>query len=322
MTEVISASAPGKVNLHLGVGQARADGYHDLVTVFQAVDLRETVRLIAEPDSEFITAGSVVTGLSSTFRIRCPEENINTPSNLAWRAVDAVVEEFRSAASAPVALPPARIEVVKNIFVAGGMAGGSADAAAALVAADAYLQRWAGASLGAEALARLAARLGADVPFCLAGGTALGTGRGDELVPMISRGEYWWVLVNPGLALPTGDVFGRLDEMRHTDAALVPRLNTTRLAQALVTGDSARLAGALHNDLEPAAVALRPQLRRVLADAGSRGLRAIVSGSGPTVAILCRDALSASNLRDAIVDEDPGCEALLAHGPVPGARLD
>ena len=277
-----AASAPAKVNLHLGVGDVRADGYHDLTTVFQAVNVRETVRLTVDTEAERVTQGPVVTGMSTRFRIREPGEDIDTEKNLAWRAVEAVAAEHRRTFSAP--LPPVRIAVDKRVFVAGGMAGGSADAAAALVAANEFIAEFGGGRLTDDTLVRLGKTLGADVPFCLMGGTALGTGRGDDLVEMMARGEYAWVFINPGLALPTGQTFSRLDDMRHDNPALVPHMDTTALAQALVTGDPRRVAAALHNDLEPAAVALRPQLRRLLTVASECGLNAVVSGSGPTVA--------------------------------------
>ncbi|AWB83689.1 4-(cytidine 5'-diphospho)-2-C-methyl-D-erythritol kinase [Corynebacterium liangguodongii] len=319
MTVDYTASAPGKVNLHLGVGEARPDGYHELSTVFQAVDRREVVVLAAHPERPAVASGSVVARLETTFRVTRPTEDIDTPRNLAWRAVDAAVEAYRRLAPAPAPLPPVDLAVDKSVFVAGGMAGGSADAAAALVAAAAYVEDFTGFRLDDTALLREAAALGADVPFCLQGGTALGSGRGDELCEMMSRGEYWWVFINPMVALPTGETFACLDDMRHGDASLVPHMGTTRLAQALVTGDPRRVAAALHNDLEPAAVALRPQLRRLLDVAGSRGLKAIVSGSGPTVALLCEDALSAINTRDEIYDQYDEFEAVFAKGPVEGA---
>ncbi|QPK83843.1 4-(cytidine 5'-diphospho)-2-C-methyl-D-erythritol kinase [Corynebacterium qintianiae] len=318
------ASAPGKVNLHLGVGDVRADGYHDLATVFQAVDLRETVRLLVDPDAGTVADGSVVTQMSTFFAVSEPGEDIDTRRNLAWRAVDAVVEEYRRRfpknAGGSVELPPVKIVVEKKIFVAGGMAGGSADAAAALVAANEYLGEWGRGPLDDETLVRLAKTLGADVPFCLTGGTALGTGRGDDLVEMMSRGEYSWVFINPNVALPTGQAFARLDDMRHNDPALVPRMDTTHLAQALVTGDPRRVAGQLHNDLQPAAVAMRPQLKRLLEVAGGYGLKAIVSGSGPTVALLCRDYLHAANTCNEILDNHHEYEAVVAFGPTEGAR--
>ena len=271
MAKQYAASAPGKVNLHLGVGEARADGYHDLVSVFHAVDRRETVRLVAGDE---LTAGPVVAGMETTFHVDRPEEDIDGPKNLAWRAVEAVVERFR--AGDTLELPKVRIEVDKHVFVAGGMAGGSADAAAALVAANAFVADY-GDPLGDDALHELAAKLGADVPFSLMGGTALGTGRGDELAPMLSRGTLHWVFVNPKVGIPTGQAFSLLDDMRFNNATLVPHLDTSELSQALTAGDAQRVAAALHNDLEAPALSMRPQLARLIRTADEAGLRAIVS---------------------------------------------
>ena len=152
------------------------------------------------------------------------------------------------------------------------------------------------------------------------GGTALGKGRGDELVEMMSRGHYWWVLINPSVPLPTGEAFSRLDDMRHNDASLVPRLTTTRLAQALVTGEPRAVARALHNDLQPVTVAMRPQLGPLIDAADNCGLRAIVSGSGPTVALLCEDEEDALNARDRIKAAFDSYEVVCAAGPTTGAR--
>ena len=186
MVHEIVASAPGKVNLHLGVGEARTDGYHDLVSVFHAVDRREVVRLLLDGAP---VAGPAVQSMRTTFFVDEPDEDIDGPGNLAWRAVEAVV------ARTGVAVPRVRIEVDKHVFVAGGMAGGSADAAAALVAANALVAGY-GEPLPDEKLREIAASLGADVPFSLMGGTALGTGRGDKLVEMLSRGRLHLSLIH------------------------------------------------------------------------------------------------------------------------------
>ena len=313
------ATAPAKVNLHLGVGEARADGYHDLVTVFQSVDLWETVRLSVDTRAPRVTQGSVVTGMTTSFGVKRPGEDIDTPANLAWRAVDAVVDAYRRTDGA-VSLPRVSIEVEKNVFVAGGMAGGSADAAAALLAANAFVGHYGGTTLSRDTIVDLAKSLGADVPFCLMGGTALGTGRGDEVVEMMSRGLYWWVFINPSVPLPTGEAFSRLDDLRHNDASVVPHLNTTTLSRCLLTGEPRLVARALHNDLQPVAVAMRPQLRALLDFAADCGLRAIVSGSGPTVALLCEDEENALDARDRIEAAFDGYEIVCAAGPTTGAR--
>lgn len=308
----IVASAPGKVNLHLGVGEARTDGYHDLVSVFHAVDRREVVRLLLDGDP---VVGPAVESMRTTFFVDQPDEDIDGPNNLAWRAVEAVV------ARAGVAVPRVRIEVDKHVFVAGGMAGGSADAAAALVAANALVAQF-GGPLSPEVLHELAASLGADVPFSLMGGTALGTGRGDELVEMLSRGRLHWVFINPKIGINTGGAFSLLDDLRHGNPALVPHLDATDLSQALTSGDVARVAAALHNDLEAPALSMRPVLKRVLAAAGEAGRRAIVSGSGPTVAVLCDDAGAARFAAEHMAEQFDGCEIFVAEGPDRGAVVE
>lgn len=312
MPREIVASAPGKVNLYLGVGEARADSYHDLVSVFHAVDRREVVRLRIDGDP---VHGPVVASMRTTFFVDQPDEDIDGPGNLAWRAVEAVV------ARAGVAVPRVHIVVDKHVFVAGGMAGGSADAAAALVAANALVAEY-GDPLPTEALHDLAVQLGADVPFSLMGGTALGTGRGDELVEMLSRGRLHWVFVNPKIGIPTGRAFSLLDDLRHGNPALVPHLNPTALSQALTSGDVSRVAAALHNDLEPAAVTMRPVLKRVLRAADQAGRRALISGSGPTVAVLCDNAGAAHAAASQLTEQFDGYEVFVAEGPDRGAVVE
>ena len=312
MTREIVASAPGKVNLHLGVGEARTDGYHDLVSVFHAVDRREVVRLLYDGNP---VAGPAVESMRTTFFVDEPDEDIDGPENLAWRAVEAVVSR------AGVAVPRVRIEVDKHVFVAGGMAGGSADAAAALVAANALVAEY-GEPLPEEELHEIAASLGADVPFSLMGGTALGTGRGDKLVEMLSRGRLHWVFINPKIGINTGGAFALLDDLRHGNPALLPHLDATELSQALTSGDVARVAAALHNDLEAPALSMRPVLKRVLAAAGEAGRRAVVSGSGPTVAVLCDDADAARFAAEHLAERFDGYEVFVAEGPDRGAVVE
>ena len=312
MVREIVASAPGKVNLHLGVGEARTDGYHDLVSVFHAVDRREVVRLLLDGDP---VAGPAVESMRTTFFVDEPDEDIDGPGNLAWRAVEAVVSR------AGVAVPRVRIEVDKHVFVAGGMAGGSADAAAALVAANALVAEF-GEPLPDEELFEIAASLGADVPFSLMGGTALGTGRGDKLVEMLSRGRLHWVFINPKIGINTGGAFLLLDDLRHGNPALLPHMDATELSQALTSGSVARVAAALHNDLEAPALSMRPVLKRVLGVAGEAGRRAIVSGSGPTVAVLCDDADAARFAAEHLAERFDGYEVFVAEGPDRGAVVE
>ncbi|OFT28510.1 4-(cytidine 5'-diphospho)-2-C-methyl-D-erythritol kinase [Corynebacterium sp. HMSC08D02] len=325
-TREIVASAPGKVNLHLGVGNARADGYHELVTVFQAVERRERVRIVVEDEAACVESGSVVVGMQTHFHVDVPDEDIDTPRNLTWRAVDAVVDAVRARSGVQgLSLPKAKLVVDKHVFVAGGMAGGSADAAAGLVAANAYVERYCGERLSEEDLYDLAAGLGADVPFALHGHTALGTGRGDALVEVLGRGTYWWVFCNPKIGISTGKAFETLDDLRHDNPALVPHLDTAALSQALVTGDPRELAKHLHNDLEAAAVAMRPRIAALITRIESETelvARAIVSGSGPTIAALCFDEEAARTLETVLRDSVEGVEVFCTSGPSAGAQLE
>lgn len=306
----VTARAHGKVNLHLGVGEARADGYHELSTVFMAVDRPETVTLIPEPGAK--VASGVVTSMRTTCHVSVPDEDLDTPKNLAWRAVNAICEGAD--------VPPVRIEVDKTIPVAGGMAGGSADAAAAIKATVGYLAQN-GIEVAAERVQDIASELGADVPFALMGGIALGTDRGDALVPMMGRGEYWFAFLNPKVGLSTGQVFEHLDDMRFNNASLVPKMDTTLLSRALLSGDPVQVGAVMHNDLEVAALDLQPRLSALIRNAEMAGaIRAMVSGSGPTVAALCPDRETAHIVVDELT-RSGDVEGFVAHGSASGATL-
>ena len=305
-----AARANGKVNLHLGVGEVRGDGYHELSTVFMAVDRTETVTLIPEPDAH--VAFGVVTSMNTTCHVRVPDEDLDTPKNLAWRAVNMICDGAD--------VPPVRIEVDKTIPVAGGMAGGSADAAAAIKAAVGYMAQH-GFEVPADRVQAVAAELGADVPFALMGGIALGTDRGDALVPMMGRGQYWFAFLNPRVGLSTGAVFEKLDEMRFNDVSLVPHMDTTLLSRALLSGDPVQVGAVMHNDLQAAAVALHPRLKALIRDAEMAGaIRAMVSGSGPTVAALCPDRETAQTVVEELT-RNGAVEGFVTHGASTGARL-
>lgn len=341
MTHVsFSARANGKVNLHLGVGDVRSDGYHELSTVFMAVDRPETVTLtpawdkargalavvnedVPQTRAEGALPTSFVTAVNTVFHVDEPDEDLDTPKNLVWRAVDMVTNAYRGfitkEARSPE-LPPIRIDVDKTVPVAGGMAGGSADAAAALTAARALIEHF-DEPLPDELIDRLAGGLGADVPFSRMGGVALGTDRGDALVPMMSRGDYWFAFLNPKIGLPTGKVFETLDDLRFTYASMVPHLDTTLISRALLSGDPHQVGAAMHNDLEAAALALHPPLQQLIHSAEDAGaIRAMVSGSGPTVAALCADQAGALCVVDKLT-ADGRVEGFAARGPAAGAEL-
>ena len=290
--------APAKVNLHLTVGRLRPDGFHDLTTVFHAIGLYDDVEL-ASADALSVE----VTGESAD---RVPLDD----SNLAVRAVRLIAEHTGRA-------PDVAIRIRKGIPVAGGCAGGSADAAAALVGCDAL---W-GTGLSKDELAALGARLGSDVPFSLHGGTALGTGRGEQLTPVLGQGSYTWVLALSGGGLSTPAVYAQLDRQRETGPVGVVRDPADVLA-ALRRGDAVALGRALGNDLQPAAVALQPSLRLLLEAGRDLGaLGAVVSGSGPTVALLARDEEHGTALAASLAGQGVCAGVRRAEGPVPGARV-
>lgn len=297
------AKAPGKINVHLGVGALQDDGYHDVATAYQAVSLYEFVEASEAPDFSVRFSGPV------------PHAQLSTGAdNLAIRAAMALARRGR--VSTGVSL-----QIEKHVPIAGGMGGGSADAAATLVACD---ELW-GLHLGRDALHEIARELGADVPFALAGGTAIGTGRGDQLSPALAKGHFHWVLAYAEVGLSTPDVYRALDEHRAVHAAdIAPAQDVptvdARVLQALRAGDAGLLSEALQNDLQAPALRLMPRLAGTL-ELGERSgaLAGIVSGSGPTVAFLCDDLESAIELQISLSTAQ--VYAVKVTGPVPGARL-
>ena len=294
----MTVRVPSKVNLHLAVGDLRPDGYHDLHTVFQALSLYDEVSVVP--------AEQLAVHVRGTGADVVPTDS----TNLAWRAAELMAE--RAARRPDVA-----ITIDKGIPVAGGMAGGSADAAATLVALDAL---W---GLGAtrDDLAELAAELGSDVPFCLHGGTAIGTGRGEKLVPVLTRGTFHWVLALSKGGLSTPVVFRELDRLR---AEGRPQRvgDADAVLSALGSGDAHELAPLLGNDLQAAALSLDPTLRRTLrAGIEAGALAGIVSGSGPTCAFLVEDQHAAVTVSAELAGAGVCRTVRVASGPVPGARV-
>jgi 4-diphosphocytidyl-2-C-methyl-D-erythritol kinase len=297
-TGSVTVRVPGKVNLYLEVGDRREDGYHELTTVFHAVSLLDevTVRNADVLSLELVGEGA---------------ETLPTDErNLAWRAAELLADHVGRA-------PDVSIMIDKTIPVAGGMAGGSADAAAVLVAMNSLWEL----NLPRRDLRLLAAQLGSDVPFALHGGTALGTGRGEELATVLSRNTFHWVLAFADSGLLTRAVFGELDRLR--DAADPPRLEEPGpVLAALAAGDPQQLAPLLGNELQPAAVSLDPGLRRTLrAGVQAGALAGIVSGSGPTCAFLCASAISAVDVGTQLSGAGVCRTVRVASGPVPGARV-
>ncbi|MGE2734788.1 4-(cytidine 5'-diphospho)-2-C-methyl-D-erythritol kinase [Mycolicibacterium vaccae] len=300
-TGSVTVRVPGKVNLYLEVGDRRDDGYHELATVFHAVSLFDEVT---------VRTADV---LSLAFTGEGAESLPTDENNLAWQAALLMAEHVGRA-------PDVAITIDKCIPVAGGMAGGSADAAAVLVAMN---ELW---ELGVPRrdLHGLAAQLGSDVPFALHGGTALGTGRGEELATVLARDTFHWVLAFAPGGLSTATVFGEIDRLRAEEGdRLPPRLQSPEpVLTALASGDPAKLAALLGNDLQPAALNLDPSLRRTLragVDAGA--LAGLVSGSGPTCAFLCSSAESAVRVGAELAGMGVCRTVRVASGPVPGARV-
>lgn len=301
----VTVRVPAKINLQLAVGPLRPDGYHGLVTVFHAIGLFDMVSVAAaEADSVAVTgegAGQV------------PADG----DNLALRAVRAL-----RAVVAAQAGPGVAVTINKRIPVAAGLAGGSADAAAALVGCN---ELWR-AGLPVRELCEIAAGVGSDVAFAVLGGTAVGRGRGERLTPaLMPAARYHWVLAFADGALSTPEVYGTLDRLRAANGragkAAEPELSTELMA-ALRAGDLERLGRSLSNDLQAPAISLFPALRKTL-DVGreSGALGALVSGSGPTCLFLARDARHATDLAVALSGAGVCRTVTRASGPVPGATV-
>ena len=337
----VTVRVPAKVNLQLSVGPPRADGYHDLVTVFHAVSLFDEVTVRPADRTRVLVTGDDVAGVPAG------------RANLAVRAARAL---------ATVGLrrrgrPAVQIEIRKRIPVAAGLAGGSADAAATLVACN---ELWKAGLTPAE-LREVAAKVGSDVPFALLGGTAIGQGRGEQLTAALAAGSYHWVLAFAPGGLSTPEVYAACDRLRAArpargghgagsagaaravaaastagvtsvggpsgpdaaDGAVQPLPGlSTELMAALRSGDPASVGPLLSNDLQPAAVSLRPDLRRTLNAGQEHGaLGAMVSGSGPTCAFLAANAAHARELAVALTGAGVCRSVVRVKGPAPGATV-
>jgi 4-diphosphocytidyl-2-C-methyl-D-erythritol kinase len=297
----VTVRVPAKVNLQLSVGPREANGYHNLVSVFQAVSIFDDVTLTKSHAGSGVTIS--VTG-EQTHGV--PEDH----SNLAVKAAHLIAEKFEIDVDV-------HIEVKKSIPVAGGMAGGSADAAATLVAMDALYKLEA----TREELLELGSQLGSDVPFMIAGGTAVGTGRGDQITAALSRGTYHWVFALSTVGLSTPAVYSECDRMRAELEVAEPKVSDS-LMQALLSGNPELVGKSLSNDLQNPACSLRPALSLVLEVGRDYGaLGAIVSGSGPTVAFLVADEEAGLDLAVALTASGVVGSVARATGPVHGARV-
>lgn len=296
--DVVYVRVPAKVNLALHVGPVADDGFHDIATVFQAVSLYDDLEAHPADEVELTVEGAEAA--------RVPTDE----TNLAVRAARLLADSTGTETGV-------QLRIVKRIPVAGGMAGGSADAAGALLACDALWRT----GLAREELRELATELGSDVPFGLLGGTALGTGRGDQLTPALARGEYHWVLALSAEELSTPAVYAECDRLRRGRAVSEPSV-TSAMMQALRSGDAAALGSEMTNDLQHAAVRLLPDLERTLeVGSGEGALGSLVSGSGPTVAFLVADSEAALDLSVALTAAGVCDRVARVTGPVSGARL-
>ncbi|MFE6091901.1 4-(cytidine 5'-diphospho)-2-C-methyl-D-erythritol kinase [Streptomyces massasporeus] len=294
----VTVRVPAKVNVQLAVGAARPDGFHDLANVFLAVGLYDEITVT--PADEL--------------RVTCDGPDADQVpldrTNLAARAAEALAERYGRS-------PDVHIHIAKDIPVAGGMAGGSADGAGALVACDAL---W-GTGASRDELLEICAELGSDVPFSLVGGAALGIGRGERLTPLEVGGTFHWVFAMAGRGLSTPAVFREFDRLGEGTDIPEPVASGELLA-ALAKGDPDALAAAVSNDLQPAALSLFPELAGTLAAGRAAGaLAALVSGSGPTTAFLVRDPESAATVAQALVSSGTCRTVRTASGPAPGATV-
>jgi 4-diphosphocytidyl-2-C-methyl-D-erythritol kinase len=305
----VTARVPAKINLQLAVGPLRPDGYHGLVTVFHAISLFDEVTVVAAQADSVTVAGE---GAGQV-----PADG----DNLALRAVRALRETITARDGvAPDVGPDAQggvaVAIRKRIPVAGGLAGGSADAAAALVACNALWQ----AELSVQELCEVAGRVGSDVAFAVVGGTAVGRGRGEQLTSaLVAPVSYHWVLAFADGHLSTPAVYAALDRMR-SDAA-EPELDAA-LMSALRAGDAGRLGAALGNDLQAPALTMFPALRKTLSAGREFGaLGSLVSGSGPTCFFLAGDERHATDISVALSGAGVCRSVAMATGAVPGASL-
>ncbi|TSA21355.1 MAG: 4-(cytidine 5'-diphospho)-2-C-methyl-D-erythritol kinase [Actinomycetales bacterium] len=292
---------PAKINLQLAVGPLGSDGFHEVTTVFQAISLFDDVSIKFAPENSGIAltlSGATASGV--------PVDD----ENLAVRAAKLMADKFDLTTNLAIHLK-------KEIPVAGGMAGGSADAAGIIVAMDSLFD----IGLSRDEMEAIASQLGSDVPFGISGGVAIGRGRGDQLTPALNRGNYHWVLALSGQGLSTPAVYQECDRLREGLDIANPQVSDSMM-QALRAGDATALGLALSNDLQAAACSLRPALRLVLdvgRDYGALG--GIVSGSGPTVAFLAEDEEKSLDLTVALSSSGVVAGVERASGPVHGARV-
>ena len=297
----VTVRVPAKVNLQLAVGPREADGFHNLVTVFQAISIYDDVTITKT------TPGSGITiAITGDHTHGVPADS----TNLAVKAAQLIADDYDFAVDI-------HIDVVKSIPVAGGMAGGSADSAAVIVGLNDLFNL----EMSREEMLEFGSQLGSDVPFMITGGTAIGLGRGDQLTAALSRGTYHWVLALSTVGLSTPAVYQECDRLRAGLDIAAPQTSDV-LMQSLLAADPKAVGLALQNDLQSAACSLRPALTLVL-DVGEEygALGAIVSGSGPTVAFLVGDEEQGLDLAVALTSSGVVGSVARAYGPVHGAKV-
>ncbi|MER7949067.1 4-(cytidine 5'-diphospho)-2-C-methyl-D-erythritol kinase [Streptomyces sp. NPDC096079] len=294
----VTVRVPAKVNVQLAVGAARPDGFHDLANVFLAVSLYDEV------------TAAPADGLTITCEGPDADKVPLDRTNLAARAAELLAARHGIS-------PDVHLHIKKDIPVAGGMAGGSADGAGALLACD---ELW-GLGTPREVLLEICAELGSDVPFSLVGGAALGTGRGERLTALPVGGTFHWVFAVADGGLSTPAVYGEFDRLAEGVEVPEPAASPA-LLDALASGDTTALAATLANDLQAAALSLRPSLAATLAAGTEAGaLAALVSGSGPTTAFLVKDAEAAETVAAALVASGTCRTARTTTSPAPGAAV-
>ena len=303
----VVASSPAKVNVYFAVGSFLKDGFHEVASCYQALSLREVLSVELEGKFSISFAGP----FAESSKQLVPTD----ATNLVYKAGIALQKLS----------PAVRPELVgftihKSVPIAGGMAGGSADGAAALVALNQLF------SAGLEdKLSNAAAKLGSDVPFSLQGGTAIGTGRGENLSKIETAAVLHWVMTPSQVGLSTPDVYRKLDILRTEEGVDVSTLEIpevpSELVAALVAGDAMEVANYMHNDLEIAALALRPELAETI-EAGRKAgaLKSMVSGSGPTIAHLAKDRIHAEQIANRLAGA--GLPSIATYTSVSGTRLE
>ncbi len=271
--EPVRLRTHAKVNLFLRVLGRREDRYHELETILHGISLADEIDVTATDSKDVEIDMELGPALAGDM----PERE----DNLMWHAARALIA--KGAVNRGV-----RVRLIKHIPIGAGLGGGSGNAAGALVALN---ELWA-AGLDYDDLVAMAASVGSDVPYCIDGGTSLATARGESLTPLPSPAEMWFVLGVSRVPLHTREVYEAWDDLGQRGDS-----SAAAMTMALGAGDVAEVASLLHNDLEPAAFVLRPELqakRAALVEAGALG--ASLSGSGPTVFGVARNEAHAAEV--------------------------